>query len=334
MVTSNQPPKFFSQLTVDFKASLISGIVLASLFNPWDRALYLSVKERRPFLTRSNFTSPYQGFLQAAFHRVVSGGSYFFLQAQVSSFLLHRSSLDHSTLTFSALNGALAGMINGVLVNSLASIKYNCWNHPGNTFWLTSIRMWRDGGPKQFFRGSIMTGTRDLFFGVTYECSRRYVLKFLTRRKDSSSFPVGTITVGHYQPSEWLFMISNIAGGGVATIISSPFNYVRNMKFSVSDPPSSVSIFKQLIREAHNYSYEMTSHAPSSPSSVGFSSHHSHSTLPKRLFYLLKYCEQRLCIGWGTVRVAVGMGVGQLAFDKTKTFFSSSSSSLSYSSSS
>ena len=36
----------------------------AGLFNPWDRALYLSVKHSRPFLSGENFQRPYQGFWQ------------------------------------------------------------------------------------------------------------------------------------------------------------------------------------------------------------------------------------------------------------------------------
>jgi hypothetical protein len=36
------------------------GVLQSVLFNPWDRALYLSVKEKRPFLLRANFAHPYQ----------------------------------------------------------------------------------------------------------------------------------------------------------------------------------------------------------------------------------------------------------------------------------
>ena len=58
------------------------GVLQSVLFNPWDRALYLSVKEKRPFLLRENFRNPYQGWLQSAVHRTVSGGLYFVLQVQ------------------------------------------------------------------------------------------------------------------------------------------------------------------------------------------------------------------------------------------------------------
>lgn len=56
---------------------LISGSIIAVAFNPWDRALYLSMLHNRPFLTAANFQHPYQGFLQVLFHRTFSSGIYF-----------------------------------------------------------------------------------------------------------------------------------------------------------------------------------------------------------------------------------------------------------------
>lgn len=54
-----------SAALLKFNCGLIGGITQAGLFNPWDRALYLSVKESRPFLAWDNFSRPYQGFGQA-----------------------------------------------------------------------------------------------------------------------------------------------------------------------------------------------------------------------------------------------------------------------------
>jgi hypothetical protein len=45
-------------------SNVVAGTVVGSLqsvlFNPWDRALYLSVKEKRAFLLKENFRNPYQ----------------------------------------------------------------------------------------------------------------------------------------------------------------------------------------------------------------------------------------------------------------------------------
>ena len=52
-------------------------------------ALYLSVRDRRPFLHRQNWVDPYQGFLQTIVHRAVSGGLYFPLGDQQSGMTSH-----------------------------------------------------------------------------------------------------------------------------------------------------------------------------------------------------------------------------------------------------
>ena len=56
---------------------LLAGVAQAGLFNPYDRALYLSVTNHRPFLHVSNWQSPYSGFLQSLGGRALAGGLYF-----------------------------------------------------------------------------------------------------------------------------------------------------------------------------------------------------------------------------------------------------------------
>lgn len=63
-----------------FTCGMITGVFVAGLFNPYDRALYLSVKERRPFRSRQNFVNPYRGFLQTVGIRAFSGGLWFPLE--------------------------------------------------------------------------------------------------------------------------------------------------------------------------------------------------------------------------------------------------------------
>jgi hypothetical protein len=55
---------------------LVAGVAQAGVFNPFDRALYLSVKNHRPFLCYENFAQPYSGFLQSVGGRALSGGLY------------------------------------------------------------------------------------------------------------------------------------------------------------------------------------------------------------------------------------------------------------------
>jgi hypothetical protein len=59
---------------------LFAGIAQAGVFNPYDRALYLSVRDNRPFLHSSNWHNPYTGFLQSISGRAIQGGLYFPLE--------------------------------------------------------------------------------------------------------------------------------------------------------------------------------------------------------------------------------------------------------------
>jgi hypothetical protein len=61
-------------------AGTFSGVVQAGLFNPYDRALYLSVRDQRPFVHVGNFVEPFRGFSQAVVQRTIAGGLYFVLQ--------------------------------------------------------------------------------------------------------------------------------------------------------------------------------------------------------------------------------------------------------------
>ena len=62
---------------------LVSGVAQAAVMSPADRALYLSVTNRRPFLTPANWATPYQGFGQAISHRTLAGSVYYILQDEM-----------------------------------------------------------------------------------------------------------------------------------------------------------------------------------------------------------------------------------------------------------
>jgi hypothetical protein len=60
-----------------FICGIGAGVIQAGIFNPYDRALYLSVKDHRAFLHIENWKSPYSGFFQSIGSRALSGGIYF-----------------------------------------------------------------------------------------------------------------------------------------------------------------------------------------------------------------------------------------------------------------
>ena len=114
------------------KCGLFSGVGQAALFNPWDRALYLSVKNNTMFLDRSNFTQPFQGLFQTITQRAISSGLYFPLEEIFRDLLLHsntnitgNSSPLLGRMGINFLSGNLAGAVNGILMNPVTAIKVN-----------------------------------------------------------------------------------------------------------------------------------------------------------------------------------------------------------------
>lgn len=238
------------------------------LFNPWDRALYLSVKHKRPFLASSNWRSPFQGWLQSALHRTFSGGLYFVLQGLLSDALPSPLLPSHSFLI-----GLLAGSLNGALLNPLAAIKYHNWG--SSRSWSASIQHAMDrAGYSVFFKGMVSTMTRDSIFGVSYEVGRRNIAHMLQAGERHD-----------------LLFVANMSAAMAATVLSAPFNYVRTIQYAHIAEKERRPMWNQMLRLWANAKLE--------PSP-------------------LRYLGQRLRIGWGTMRVAVGMAVAQLLFAKIK----------------
>lgn len=258
-------------------AGTVSGIVQAGVFNPWDRALYISVVEKRKFLLRENFRNMYQGFSQAVFQRTISGGLYFFLQgACVNSLAPMLRSHGAGETQVASCIGLVAGSVNGMALNQMATIKYHMWNsrQTNATFQTATKEMWRKGGYQPFVKGVGITGSRDAIFGIVYEVTRHFLQEHL----------------GHlplFSP-----VVCNMLGGAFGTILSGPFNYARNLTYHTPptrQPPRMTKSIKRLFSKALKQ---------------------------PNLWKGLEYLQIRLKIGWGSGRVAVGMSVGQYVFEK------------------
>lgn len=110
---------------------LTSGLLQAGVFNPWDRALYLSVKHERAFLHMDNFRNPMTGVFQTLFQRAISTGLYFPLEdifAHHVQKLKEKSnarplSIMNSDAMLTFIAGTFAGACNGIMMNPIASIK-------------------------------------------------------------------------------------------------------------------------------------------------------------------------------------------------------------------
>lgn len=264
-----------------FMPSVISGIVAgiscAALLNPWDRALYLSVKNKRAFLSFANFSRPYQGVFQAVSQRAFVGSIYFIMQGGVGARMysyLHKEQALSEVLTQCCI-GAVSGSVNALLTNPVSAVKYHTWGQDRLTFFLSVRHMAHKGGWRAFRKGTAATLGRDMTFGSTYE-----VLRHLLHDTDAN-------------PKEAKNnVLYNAIAAGVGTVVSGPFNYARTIHYAtpVHEQPQSIwNIMRHLLIESKK-------HEPSTYERFGF-------------------FQRNLCLGWGTLRVAVGVALGQAIFD-------------------
>eukprot|EP00667_Euglena_gracilis_P015010 EG_transcript_15590 len=269
--------------------ALISGTTSAAIFNPWDRALYLSVLHERPFLSPANFDKPFQGFGQAIAHRIISGGCWFMLEDMFTAPC--QTLLPHNPLAASALTGVCAGAVNGAILNPVALTKYRLWGKetPVVQEILNTVRY---GGVRYLFVGGLVTVLRDSLFGVVYTASKWLALDFCHRHD------IGQKQTGQVKPHEFA---CKMLAGGLATTACSPLNYIRNIKYSHhclhTSPKGMTEIWEDLCT---NFRCRVQ----------------TQGWRPG-----LGWLQMRLTTGWGIARVAVGMAVGDLVYSQSKRLF-------------
>ena len=135
-----------------------------------------------------------------------------------------------------------------------------------------SMEMFRKGGLRPFGNGLAPTMLRDLFFGGTYTFLRLELQYLLQLRTDQ----------------QWA---ANMASAAMATIVSAPFNLVRNVQYATRSREKADTI-SNILRD-------FVEEAARQPTT----------------WRRARYVQNRLRIGWGTVRVAVGMAFGHLVYD-------------------
>lgn len=285
-----------------YLCGLLAGVAQAGVFNPYDRALYLSVKEKRKFLAWQNWKAPYNGFFQTIGGRALSGGLYFPLEHYFLHLIRphdphqhnhHHHDTSSSSDTMSAsyspqhfIAGTAAGAANAIVLNPLSAIKYKVWGRETNQgMWAEAVGMLhKAGGLRPFWNGLLPTLYRDVVFGGCYTYLRFRLLRT------------------GWLDQQWQ---ANVLAAALATIASGPFNYVRNIQYGTRSHERALSTYMILQDLWWEVSQETKWH---------------------RKLHLL---QLRLRIGWGTARVALGMSLGHTVYDilqdqittRTKLFF-------------
>lgn len=264
---------------------VLSGFLQAAAFNPWDRALYLSVINNRPFLHPMNFTNPFAGVIQTITQRGLSSGLYFPLEEiyrDYARYYLDKNSSYRPFINFIA--GTLAGSTNGILMNPLSYIKYHYWGKAEcgkeNVF-STASHMYRKGGIAMFFVGTKATIYRDFIFGGIFSLMRHDLLTHVKRDQPKSK---------DNHINQFNIFLVDLISASAATVASSPFNYVRDMHYSTSPDQQVLSIRKQIWKLWEESCQQQTTR--------------------EQIVLLLR----KLRIGWGTARVGCGMASGSFLY--------------------
>ena len=263
--------------TVIFTAGIFTAVFCSGLFNPWDRALYLSVKNNKPFLSLDNFRNPYQGFSQAVFQRAFLGSVYYIMQGELKRYLhpYLRNNLNANETVAQFCIGVTAGSINGLINNSISTVKYHVWGQESRSFFSSAYEMYSQGGIKPFIKGTKATIGRDIIFGSTYE---------VTRHLMRTHFPQDTDSKDNY-----INFLYTCISAGLATIASGPLNYARSIQYATppqEKSPKISTILKNLWVESKQHNQ-------------------------------ISFFQKKFRLGWGTARVAVGVSLGQKVFDVT-----------------
>ena len=277
-----------NHVSIHLLSSLTASTMNAGLFHPWDRALYLAIANHRSFLHNANFANCWQGLGQTLSQKPLTGSFYYFAQSELDThltpFLREQYKLNDSSIKF--LIGLGAGSFEAILKNPFSTIKSFMWGQPvKQSFRQSTITMYKQGGLKPFANGTAITVARDALWGGFYEVLR-YRLRICLSQTAS----------GHTHP-DTVKIASDATAAGTATIICSLLNYARTKKYStepVCKPPSAIESIGQLFKEVKAQPGLLTK---------------------------VSLFQNRLAIGWGTTRVAVGMALGQYITEQVKEVF-------------
>ena len=210
-------------------SGLFTGLIQSVVFNPVDKALYLHVINHTKLFNRANWIHPYQGISNSLINRCISYG-YYYTFIDIFNKFSEENVSNKKIRPF--VTGALTGITTAVLINPLNTVKYYSWNDQNRKLSRVAWNMYKEQGVRSFYRGLLSTIKRDVSFTTTYTITHPIIKNYFGETNYLSFLiEIGVVTCG--------------------TIISAPFNYVRNQKYKV-DPhlpsPTMIKVFGNLYK--------------------------------------------------------------------------------------
>ena len=175
--------------------------------------------------------------------------------------------------------GTGAGLCNALVLNPMSAVKYKTWGRDvSRGVIIETLSMWKRGGLRPFGNGLLPTIYRDVVFGGCYT-----FLRFEYQH--------------HFQTTSEHQWVGNFLAAMVATVLSGPFNFVRNVQYATKSQDTARTtqeVLERLWRQVREL-----------------------PTASARFHHL----QGRLRIGWGTARVAIGMALGHFVYDECMHFY-------------
>ena len=227
---------------MEFYISLVVGISQAFIFNPIDKAIYNSIIHNNSIMNRNNWIKPFSGAFNGIYIKVITGRIYFYLIDFTKSFNMN---VYQSSIVVTIMTSLIVNPFNVVLFNSFIdnSSSYNSFK---KIYQINKFRFLKTG-----LEAFIM---RDFIFNMIY-------LKY---KNDNMDF------------------IHNCGVICAASVISSPFHYIRNIKY--------YDIYKDFIIEI------------------------------KKNNKKTNFICQKFAIGVGTIRTICSIYYGQIMYSSLKQF--------------
>lgn len=136
-------------------SGVITGVISAIVFNPLDKAIFISTTKNISFFNRQVWCNSFNGTSNAILSRLVSNGLYF-------------SFIDHLSQSFSPIQTALtASFLVNVSTNPVNLVKFHSWFN--NTSTRDSVSFfYKSYGIRGFYIGFPAVFLRDFLFNSSY----------------------------------------------------------------------------------------------------------------------------------------------------------------------
>lgn len=247
-----------------------TGVINVCVFNPFDRALNLATKNHTSIFIKA-YWNPYliyQGIHHGIIQKTISYGLWYPAVDKIKN-NMDKLKYKNKYIDNEIISSIIASGLIGLLTSPVSAAKQQYWNSDKKTgIFKFAAEMYKIGGFYGFIRGTIITIERDMLFGLIFG-----YLSFTYNKKK--------------------YFLLDTSFATIATVASSPFNYVRIMKYKTESNVyiSSFAILEDLVKI-------VKTECP--------------NNFLKQIIYIF---QKKFNVGWGSARVGIGMALSRQLYE-------------------